>query len=49
MTKYANSSVSIRRPSEFSVVYGSVAANDKEIALLTRSVLEILSRSLLLH
>ena len=28
--------------SEFSVVYGSVAANDKEIALLTRSVLEIL-------
>jgi hypothetical protein len=27
---------------EFSVVYGSVAANDKEIALLTRSVLEIL-------
>ena len=25
---------------EFSVVYGSVAANDKEIALLTRSVLE---------
>ncbi len=33
---------------EFSVVYGSVAANDKEIALLTRSVLEIL-RSLLLY
>jgi hypothetical protein len=28
---------------EFSVVYGSVAANDKEIALLTRSVLEILT------
>ncbi len=28
---------------EFSVVYGSVAANDKEIALLTRSVLEIIS------
>jgi hypothetical protein len=28
---------------EFSVVYGSVAANDKEIALLTRSVIEILS------
>jgi hypothetical protein len=28
---------------EFNVVYGSVAANDKEIALLTRSVLEILS------
>ena len=28
---------------EFSVVYGSVAANDKEIALLTRSMLEILS------
>jgi hypothetical protein len=27
---------------EFSVVYGSVAADDKEIALLTRSVLEIL-------
>ena len=27
---------------EFSVVYGSVAANDKEIAILTRSVLEIL-------
>ena len=29
--------------SEFNVVYGSVAANDKEIALLTRSVLEILT------
>jgi len=28
---------------EFSVVYGSVAANDKEIALLTRSVLEIIT------
>ena len=28
---------------EFNVVYGSVAANDKEIALLTRSVLEILT------
>lgn len=28
---------------EFSVVYGSVAANDKEIALLTRSLLEILT------
>jgi len=28
---------------EFSVVWGSVAANDKEIALLTRSILEILS------
>jgi hypothetical protein len=28
---------------EFSVVYGSVAANDKEIALLTRSVIEILT------
>ncbi len=28
---------------EFSVVYGSVAANDHEIALLTRSVLEILT------
>ncbi|MGZ8435027.1 MAG: hypothetical protein ACXW6T_11890, partial [Candidatus Binatia bacterium] len=28
---------------EFSVVYGSVAGNDKEIALLTRSVLEILT------
>lgn len=28
---------------EFEVVYGSVAANDKEIALLTRSVLEILT------
>ena len=27
---------------ELSVVYGSVAANDKEIALLTRSMLEIL-------
>lgn len=27
---------------EFSVVYGSVAANDREIALLTRSMLEIL-------
>jgi len=27
---------------EFNVVYGSVAANDKEIAILTRSVLEIL-------
>ena len=27
---------------EFSVVYGSVAANDKEIAMLTRSMLEIL-------
>ena len=27
---------------EFSVVYGSVAANDKEIAILTRSMLEIL-------
>jgi hypothetical protein len=30
------------RASEFSVVYGSVAANDKEIAMLTRSMLEIL-------
>ena len=29
--------------SEFNVVYGSVAANDKEIALLTRSVIEILN------
>jgi hypothetical protein len=28
---------------EFDVVYGSVAANDKEIALLTRSILEILT------
>ena len=28
---------------EFSVVYGSVAANDKEIALLTRSMLEIIT------
>jgi len=28
---------------EFNVVYGSVAANDREIALLTRSVLEILT------
>jgi len=28
---------------EFSVVYGSVAANDKEIAILTRSVLEIIT------
>jgi len=28
---------------EFSVVYGSVASNDKEIAMLTRSVLEILT------
>ena len=28
---------------EFSVVYGSVAANDKEIAMLTRSVIEILN------
>jgi hypothetical protein len=28
---------------ELNVVYGSVAANDKEIALLTRSVLEILT------
>src|SRR6185369_10023743 len=27
---------------EFIVVYGSVAANDKEIAILTRSVLEII-------
>ena len=27
---------------EFSVVYGSVAASDKEIAMLTRSILEIL-------
>ena len=34
---------------EFSVVYGSVAANDKEIALLTRSVLEIHYRSIFLH
>jgi hypothetical protein len=30
------------KTSEFNVVYGSVAANDKEIAILTRSVLEIL-------
>jgi hypothetical protein len=29
--------------SEFSIVYGSVAANDKEIAILTRSVLEIIT------
>lgn len=28
---------------EFNVVYGSVAANDKEIALLTRSLIEILN------
>src|SRR5262249_13830484 len=28
---------------EFGVVYGSVAANDKEIAMLTRSVIEILT------
>ena len=28
---------------EFGVVYGSVAANDKEIAMLTRSVIEILN------
>jgi hypothetical protein len=28
---------------EFNVVYGSVAANDKEIAMLTRSMMEILS------
>src|SRR5262249_15499118 len=28
---------------EFSVVYGSVAANDKEIAILTRSMIEILT------
>lgn len=28
---------------EFSVVYGSVAANDREFALLTRSVLEIIT------
>jgi hypothetical protein len=28
---------------EFSVVYGSVAANDREIAILSRSMLEILS------
>jgi len=28
---------------EFDVVYGSVAANDKEIAMLTRSILEILT------
>jgi hypothetical protein len=28
---------------EFNVVYGSLAANDKEIAILTRSMLEILS------
>ena len=28
---------------EFSVVYGSVAANDKEIAMLTRSLIEILN------
>jgi hypothetical protein len=30
------------KAAEFSVVYGSVAANDKEIAMLTRSMLEIL-------
>jgi hypothetical protein len=28
---------------EFSVVYGSVAANDKEIAILTRSLIEVLT------
>jgi hypothetical protein len=28
---------------EFNVVYGSVAANDREIAMLTRSVIEILT------
>ena len=28
---------------EFNVVYGSVAANDREIAMLTRSVIEILN------
>jgi len=28
---------------EFNIVYGSLAANDKEIAMLTRSVLEILT------
>jgi hypothetical protein len=31
-----------RKADEFSVVYGSVATNDREIALLTRSMLEIL-------
>ncbi len=31
------------RTEEFDVVYGSVPANDKEIALLTRSVLEIIT------
>jgi hypothetical protein len=30
------------KSNEFSVVYGSVASNDKEIAILTRSMLEIL-------
>ena len=28
---------------EFQVIYGTVAANDREIALLTRSILEILT------
>ncbi len=31
------------KASEFNVVYGSVASNDKEIAILTRSVIEILT------
>jgi hypothetical protein len=31
------------KANEFSVVYGSVATNDKEIAILSRSMLEILS------
>jgi len=30
------------RATEFEVVYGSVASNDKEVALLTRSIIEIL-------
>ena len=30
------------RAREFRVVYGSVAANDKEVAILSRSILEIL-------
>jgi len=29
-------------PHEFSVVYGSAAQNDREIAVLTRSILQVM-------
>ena len=43
MARCEDSWLSDPQTDEFNVVYGSVAANDKEIAMLTRSVIEILT------